>query len=97
MVFKNMCKQWGKTDEISLTEKHKSLFDISKVVIHHWKFSWVYEKAGIDFSQHNMVCYKIQFNNIQQVFSVLSIYALKIFSSADFGVQTTNLFLNLIY
>lgn len=35
MIFKNMCKQWDKTDEINLTGEHKILFDVSKIVIHN--------------------------------------------------------------
>lgn len=58
MVFKNMCKQWDLTDEVNLTGDHKVLLDVSKNVIHSWKFSWVYEKGRIDFSQQNIVCYK---------------------------------------
>lgn len=79
MTFKNMCRQWDKTDEVNLTGKHKSIFDISKNVIHDWKFSWVYKKDRIDFLQHNILSYKTQFNNMQQVFCIVSISALKTF------------------
>ena len=34
MTFKNMCRQWDKTDEVNLTGKHESIFDIRKNVIH---------------------------------------------------------------
>lgn len=29
-----MCRQWDKTNEVNLTGKHKTIFDISKNVIH---------------------------------------------------------------
>lgn len=29
-----MCRQWDKSDELNLTGRHKSVFDISKNVIH---------------------------------------------------------------
>lgn len=92
-----MCKQWDKTDEVNLTGEHKVLFDVSKIWFIAENTVEYVKKAELIFHNRTECAINIQFNNIQQVFSVLRIYVLKTFSSADFGVQTTNLFLNLIY